>query len=245
MKGDIMNILVVNQPLNNRGDQSAHRAFMHKLINKMPNANIKMVFMNRKAEDVEAIKVEDISVSYINIKGSEHGIYRIMRYALCHNRLNVCKVHSVLREYLELVRETDAIICCPGGICMGGFMDWSHVWNLYVGMKYKKPIYYWGRSIGPFSEIDNLHREIKKVSYELIKYFDYISLRDSVSFDLAKSIRNDSERTIDSAFLEIPCIQLPDEIKKVIGEQYVVFVPNELTWHYKYKEISEKKLMNF
>ena len=45
-----MNILIVNQPLNNRGDESAHRALVRSIIKYIPNVNVRVLFMGANAE---------------------------------------------------------------------------------------------------------------------------------------------------------------------------------------------------
>ena len=39
-----MNILIVNQPLNNRGDESAHKALTRALLQKIPDAKISVLW---------------------------------------------------------------------------------------------------------------------------------------------------------------------------------------------------------
>jgi colanic acid/amylovoran biosynthesis protein len=237
-----MNVLIVNQPLNNHGDQSAHRAFMHKLISRLPDNNYNVVFLNTADKNVDAVKIQANNVKYTNIKANGRGIIKLVKFSLKHNNLSICKIQPILSSYMKMAKNADAIICCPGGICMGGFMDWRHIWQLWVGMYYGKDIYYFGRSIGPFHEKDNEHELFKRISYQLIKYFKFVSLRDDVSYNLAKSITPKAFRTVDSAFLECPEAEVPYQVKKSIGEDYVVFVPNELVWHYNYKDINQSIL---
>ena len=62
-----MKILIIEQPLNNRGDESAHRGLVNKLIQEYPDANIKVLFYGRKDKDVEIFRVESSRVEYVNI----------------------------------------------------------------------------------------------------------------------------------------------------------------------------------
>ena len=61
-----MNILVINQPLSNRGDESAHRALIFSLLKSFPNASIKVLFLLKSESAVKALKVDE-RVKYINI----------------------------------------------------------------------------------------------------------------------------------------------------------------------------------
>ena len=52
-----MNILVINQPIGNRGDESAHRALMRSLTNKYPNHNFSIAFFGDREKDVQQINI--------------------------------------------------------------------------------------------------------------------------------------------------------------------------------------------
>ena len=240
-----MKITIVNQPLNNRGDQAAHRAFVRELSKVFFNDNVNIVFLNREQEYIDKIADQSISVSYVNVTGFHKAINKAEKISLKSNFWTLSYIHPVLRKYINTIKSSDLVICAPGGICMGGFMDWSHVWQLWVAKKLNKKIIYWGRSIGPFTDEDKEHSLFKKRSYELIKYFQYISMRDNISYELAKSINLNTVKAIDSAFLETPRAEIDERLKKEIGDKYVVFVPNELKWHYKFKDIDSEKIMDF
>ena len=60
-----MNILVINQPIGNRGDESAHRALMRSLVKKYPNDNIKVAFFGDKEEDVQQMNINADNVQYV------------------------------------------------------------------------------------------------------------------------------------------------------------------------------------
>ena len=129
---------------------------------------------------------------------------------------------------------------------MGGFTNWDHIWQLDVARRLNKPVFYWGRSIGPFTEESFKKKLFKKCSSRLLKYFSYISLRDKVSVDIARQFEVNADEIVDSAFLEIPAAKIPERILKDIGgSEYVVFVPNSLTWHPRYKEIPQKRIDEF
>ncbi len=57
-------------------------------------------------------------------------------------------------------------------------------------------------------------------------------------------MRENCQKTIDSAFLECKDVSIPADFKNKLSEDYIVFVPNELTWHYKFKDIKQDSLDN-
>ena len=128
---------------------------------------------------------------------------------------------------------------------MGGFFNWKHIWELDMALSCGKQVYYWGRSIGPFYEDTYLRRLFKRNSSRLLKRFVYVSLRDRVSCQIASELKITPDEIVDSAFLETPKASIPKDIKGKIGDDYVVFVPNSLTWHYRYKDIPQEKIDRF
>ena len=66
----------------------------------------------------------------------------------------------------------------------------------------------------------------------MLRYFSFLSIRDEKTEILAKQIGINYISSIDTAFLDVPEAVLPIEIKSKINESdYIVFVPNSLTWH--------------
>ena len=183
-----MNILVVNQPLNNRGDQAAHRAFIRKLKESFSDSSITVLFTNRRDADVDEIKAEDETVNYINIKKLEKAETACIKMCFKMKSIFPAYFHPLLNSCLSYIKRADVVICSPGGICMGGFMNWEHVWFMFAAQKLKKKTAYWSRSIGPFSDEDNDKKLFKETSYSVIKGFDYISLRDEISYKIAKAL---------------------------------------------------------
>lgn len=238
-----MRIAILNQPLGNRGDEAAHKALMRSLLKELPGHKFSVIFLNVQPDLIDTFKVQ--GAEYINVIGSSKGMVKtiIASYALKNS--NVALVHPLLHEFKKVLASYDAVICAPGGICMGGFMNWRHIWELDLALTLGKRVYYWGRSIGPFKEDTYLHRLFKNNSLRLLKRFAYVSLRDRVSYKLASKLNIVSNEMVDSAFLETPETKIPEDILKKIRGEYVVFVPNSLTWHYKYKDFPQEKVNEF
>lgn len=236
-----MRIAIINQPLGNRGDEAAHKAFVHALLKHFEYIDI--VFLNREQQAIESIKVNNIN--YINVSGFSRGYFKVIKYSLLIHCIRLSFLHPLLGKFKKILLSYDLIICAPGGICMGGFMNWKHIWQLAVAEKLHIPVFYWGRSIGPFTEEDFQHRSFKEFSYRLFRNFSYISLRDEVSMKIARQIGVSPDMVVDSAFLETPNTQIPTELQLEIGDNYIIFVPNQLTWHYKYNSIPQNRIDGF
>lgn len=241
-----MVIAIINQPLKNHGDEAAHKAFVRQLAKKLPEVSFEVLFLNSNKIDIDSMNVHIQNVKYVNCVGINKAVTRFMRWSLKYRNLKIAKIHPLLARYMNILKKYDYVICAPGGICMGGFMSWSHVWQLYVATSINKPIAYWSRSIGPFTELDKEHKLFKIISEELIKQFDYIGLRDIVSYKLANKYRDTCKLVVDSVFLEKPENELIEKIKNdYVTSKYMVFVPNQLKWHYKYENILQEDIDEF
>ena len=67
-----MNILIVNQPLNNRGDESAHKALIRALLQKIPDAKISVLWVDANQNSINQFSIKDKRVTYINIHAGKY-----------------------------------------------------------------------------------------------------------------------------------------------------------------------------
>ena len=240
-----MNILVVNQPLNNRGDESAHKALIRTLSSKIPNSTITVLFVNSNSNSINQFAVDLPNVRYINVKPLP--LYRRFSLsAMKKGQFYLWYMHPTTIKLMMLYRRADWVICAPGGICMGGFQNWGHLYFLKMAQHLNKKIAYFGRSIGPFPTETEDNKLFKKISLEILHYCKFISLRDSKSEEIAKKIGIDYVSTVDTAFLDSPKVEIPQVLKNSIGDNYVVFVPNLLIWHFAYKNrITKETVLYF
>ena len=237
-----MNILIVNQPLNNRGDESAHRALVRSILKYIPEAKVRVLFGGNKQETINQFKVESDRTEYVRfyhkhmLKGDGF-IRQGLQYPV------LWRIHPYAIEYFNHFRWADAVVCAPGGICMGGFMNWNHENQLLYAMKLHKPVFYYGRSIGPFWDEPEEKRLFKKQAIEILNYASYVSLREAESMRIAHDLGiKNVVQTVDTAFLDYPEAEIPKEIQDKIGSSpYIVFVPNLLIWHYFYKGKATKE----
>jgi len=241
-----MKIAIINQPTNNRGDESAHKGLMRSLLNRYPNHQFQVLFFGESEDSVNQMKVQGENIEYFCIPPFR-GITRLSMIAMmlssCRLLLNL---HPQFRQIKRRIKDSNLIINAPGGICMGLFQNWNHLFWLQTAKIYKKPIAYYSRSFGPFPTGSFSNRIFKRISDKLLHNFDFLSIRDEKTMKLAKEMGLEFVPSIDSAFLEAPCVQLPDEVTKTITtDNYIVFVPNSLTWQPAYKKSSESEIFAF
>ena len=62
-----MNILIINQPLNNRGDESAHKALVRSLLDRIPQAKMTVLWVGASQDSIDQFSIEDNRVCYLNL----------------------------------------------------------------------------------------------------------------------------------------------------------------------------------
>lgn len=242
-----MKILLINQPCNNRGDESAHKGLMRTLLKEMPDAEVKVLLDRAKEDAVEQMRVKHPRVEYLSyfIRPIHNGYVRVCHLAIKLDALWMCEPYPAFQRKKKSFQWADLILSAPGGMSMGGFQNWIHVFNLYIAKYLKKPLAYYGRSIGPFPTATRANRIFREASYRIMRYFSYFSLRDHKSIEIAKSMGiNNVISVVDSAFLESPKVEIPRDVKMQIGgKPYFVFVPNLLIWHPAFKGRIERDVI--
>ncbi len=242
-----MNILIVNQPVNNRGDEAAHRSLLRKLYSLDPEAAIKVLFINQNDDTVKQMSVVKKSIEYENIKSKRYKYGVFIYYTLKYRVLKLAVLHPLCSKIYKRIKLSDIVVCAPGGICMGLFQNWEHIYILSLARLLRKKIIYYSRSIGPFPEDNYSMALFKKISYSLLNSFEFVSLRDSKSIQLADKMNIKCIPSIDTAFLDVPQLNsLPVEILDILKDvEYCVFVPNMLTWHKAYNGASQELIDKF
>jgi len=236
-----MNILLINQPLDNRGDESAHKALLRALVNKISNIHITVLFVGNSIESIKEFEVKNDAITYIRIV-PQKGWTKIGKYGLILNPY-LWYLHPTLRAMIKYYKKADLILCAPGGICMGGFQNWPHLYSLYMAKFLNKKLAYYGRSFGPFPTKTLSNRLFKKYSLRLLNYFHFLSIRDKKTEKLAQTLNLKYTTTVDSAFLDTPQVDVPNEISNLYqSSPYIVYVPNLLVWHYAYKNKINKNI---
>jgi colanic acid/amylovoran biosynthesis protein len=241
-----MNIVVVNQPLNNRGDEAAHKSLMRTLSQNFPDDIINVIFQGKLQNSIDQIKLDMPNVTYINItKYLIRGTTRLENYAKkhCMTELAIISHFTIaLIKIISLLKSADLVVSAPGGICMGEFKNWDHLYWLIIAKKLKKRIAYYSRSFGSFPANNHLEKYFNLLSFDLLHYFDFISIRDSETIKIADALKLKFIPSIDTAFLDTPIAEIPDNIKKYLNTPYIVFVPNSLTWHPAYRHVAQSNV---
>lgn len=230
-----MNILIVNQPPFNRGDESAHKGLIRTIIKQFPGVQIRVMCPSYNAESIRQYRVHSECVSYITDPMGYIGYGFLSWHGLTLSNI-LQSLRPSFKKYKRIYEWADVVLCAPGGICMGGFQDWDHLNHLALAKIFKKPLVYYGRSFGPFPTETEKNRAFKKLSLEMLHYFSFLSIRDHKTELLADEFGIPYVSTVDSAFLDSPQVEIPYEVLRAIGSKpYMVFVPNYLLWHYAYK----------
>jgi colanic acid/amylovoran biosynthesis protein len=233
----MMNILLLEQPTRNRGDESAHRGLVEMLLSTYPDSTIYSPYYGNTQEEIEAMRVKSERVIYINLisKLNKWSPHRIVKLLMMLRLPILIYCIPFMWKYVRLIRQADIVVGAPGGIEMGGFMGWFHIGLFWMVKFEKKPCFYFGRSIGPFSEDTYFKKLFRNYCLSLFKYFSFLSLRDSRSQKVADEMGINYVPTIDSAFLRSISSPIPEEVLSFINQhQYIVFVPNALAWHHNY-----------
>ena len=237
-------LLIVNQPLNNRGDEAAHKALIRTLLKEIVNVEIRVLFVDCYSPDgMRQFAVKSPQVKYINIT-SFWWHSQIGPGALRNGRYFLWNIHPTTHDIKKQYKWADYVVCAPGGICMGGFQDWNHLYFLQWAKYCHKPLIYFARSLGPFPTETSDNILFKKKSIEMLRYFSFLSIRDLESERILNELHVSIPylSTVDTAFLETPNVDLPYELEQLTrGKKYIIFVPNLLLWHYAYKNKGTKE----
>jgi colanic acid/amylovoran biosynthesis protein len=241
-----MKLVIINQPVENRGDESAHRGLLRALVDTFPGASITCVFIGEKPASVEQMRVVSPQVEYIPIP-MRRGATRIPALATQWGlRRLLAWVHPAYRHFDRLIRSATYIINAPGGICMGGFQNWGHVHCLLMAQAAGKPVAYYSRSFGPFATATRKDRLFQRISQRLLESFDFLSIRDQRTMRLAEQMGLHYVAASDTAFLDVPSVAVPADVAAAIGTpDYCVFVPNALAWHPDYRAASTDQIDRF
>ncbi len=244
----IVNILIINQPIKNRGDESAHRGLVRTLAKTYPRHGIRVVWMGEDPPGCDPMHVDEPNVEY-EIIPMKWGRARLPRFALMY-RLGwlLGRIHPGYRAYRTRIREADLVVSAPSGIMLGAFRTWKTLYHDLLVRAEGKPFAYYSPSFGPKPEGRKGDALFWRLSTDVLKGLDFLSIRDKKTMELADSMGISYEPSIDSAFLDSPAssTRLPPELEtKIAGRPLVVFVPNSLTWHVAYRKADQCRIDRF
>ena len=241
-----MNILLIDQPLWNRGDESAHKGLVRSILKAIPNARIKVMELGVSPAAIDEFDMKLPQVEFVNITPlNEVWFNRVARHSYRWNAgwtLTLCPTGNKIKR---LYKWADMVMMAPGGINLGGFQDWRHLSLLLLARSMGKPLAYYGRSIGPFTTATRAQRRFRHLAKKALEYCSFVCLRDEKSVNVARELGINCTPTVDSAFLDATEADVPDDVRRIIGGgEYIVFVPNELVWHYAYRNTVQPQTIN-
>ena len=223
-----MRFLLINQPMFNRGDESAHKALVYALLQHFPDCSIEVLFTGRPQEAVEECRVDDPRMLYTNLPVDERYLNSYLR-RLERNTRFLWYFNPIARDIARRCRKADWIISSPGDNSLGARYDWDHLFFATIAEYAGRHLAYYGRSIGPFPDDSTSHKRFNLLSRRVLKRADFVSLRDPESCRIAGAMGVQYFPTLDTSFLYTPMVQLPQEVNDALGEgEYIVLVPNYL-----------------
>jgi len=229
-------IVIIDQPLNNHGDESAHKAFIRLLTEH--GFKVSTIFFGSDPKAVKAFSR--------GIKHSEYYFYKknkinlLIQNFFIHYPFLFNYAHLIpnFNKFCRHLNNSDVVVMAPGGANIGVYKSWTSLSDLYLALANNKKVAIWGRSVGPFLTETKSDKLFFKKSCEILNCVGYISLRDKESQQILSSLGINYVETIDTAFAYVPDINLPADLLNLKQKKYVVFVPHDLcSWHPLFKEI--------
>jgi len=256
-KNTDLNVLILHAYWECRGGESAIRAMIDSLKEKLPIRNIKIMIMRNKItqfsyDDIEIIKPypyfegaqnEIRAVGFYPSSGRREIIIILLDFLLILLSFGKLSFTKTGKEFLKSVSEADIVIHAPDGPFIGDIywrrsiidLDFLHLYRLLiVKILKKKPLFFYAPSMGPFKErFRNIFRRF------VLKKADLIIVREPISAKYLKTqLKIESFVTSDSALQnEIPKNYLTkydnisDILKRLDKKKTVGLVITDLLWH--------------
>ena len=239
-----MNILIIGQPSNNRGDEAAARGYLYAIKKLISDAKFNIVYSSNNLlpviEDTDYI-TNHHKKSLIN-SSKKNYITLLFYFLLTKLKINF-KTKSNPAFLSKLIQQTDAILFPPAGPYLGDYChNTNFLFYLWLCKSYKKKVMIYDPSIGPFSDLKSISpaKIIKNFFLKkILNKIDLITLRDKQSFDYIKTLNLKNKNiflSIDSA--------LQNPVKKIdaaalckpyginLTEKPIVGItPIDLQWH--------------
>ena len=239
-------ILIINQHTSNHGDEAAGIALIRELKSNYKNAKISVLYnWYEKLEDDAFIGLNEFKdVKHFSFGTSKFDAALVRVSLFFPLLINILSLFSRnLKSQLSIIRDSDIVINGPGGVNIGPYKDYYYLWRLVAVKYHKKVLAIYSISFGPFDGLPNFF--IKR-SLDILKYAQFLSLRDDKSHRFADSFNLDYKKSIDTAFLSKKNETIPTIYSELEDTNYVVVVPNELySWHPYFKKINKSSLDNF
>jgi len=244
-----MNIVIINQHAGNHGDEAAGKGLLRGIKEKIDFDKNKISIIYNKDTISSLEKIVQDNVEHIpgTILNKLEKIIAMLSFILPFFLVNLLiKLSPILNNEFKILKQADKIINAPGGVNIGPYKDWRYLWRLYISVKLKKDVAIYSISFGPLPS-DFIFNRISKY---ILKNVKFLSIRDNKSQKFADDLGLDYIKSIDTAFLGYDNVDnMPNDISKLIKDDYVVIVPNEVQnwggrnkWHHNFINCKTKDL---
>lgn len=212
-----MNVVILNQYCENRGDEAAGEALAENLLNIPAVDRIDIIYNSAYRLNIDDSRIfhrnQDLLLKKIGVKAI--GKYLALRktpfkkYA-CSN--------ETLKQMIQTLRKADYIFITPCGASIGIYKDWPFLIRiLFAILEGKTPIFY----------LDTIGKSHNFIFDHVAKYVlkkSIIYVREKASYDYLKSIGIFSKIGVDTAFSRKP-VYLESK------PQSIGLVVTQLDWH--------------
>lgn len=224
-----MNIVILNQYCENRGDEAAGEALIEDLLAIFNVSRIDVIYNSAFKLNIDNPKVfhrnQDLLLKKIGTKAI--GKYLILRKTFF--KKYAC-TNPTLKEMIRTISSADYVFVTPCGASIGIYKDWPFLIRiLFTVFEGKTPIFYLD-TIGKSNDV--VFDMVAK--YALKKSIVYV--RERASFNYLKSIGVDSKVGVDTAFSRKPIYS--KRKSKSIG-----FITTLLGWHPDFKNTNVSDLI--
>lgn len=216
-----MNVVIVNQYCENRGDEAAGTALVQNLISFNPNVSIDIIYNSINKLDINS---KNIHHRNIDLRLKDIGILGIIQYLLFRKTIfnRFAFRNKTMKMMSDTIRGSDYVFVTPCGACIGIYKSWPFLIRLlFVVREGKRPIFCLN-TIGTSNSFifDKLANHVLRKSK--------IYVREKKSQDYLKSIGIDSTLGVDTA-LSLPILHEKKQAK------HIGMVVTELDWHPEFK----------
>lgn len=244
-----MNIVIINQHAGNHGDEAAGKGLVRGIKEKIDfdKNKISIIYNKDTLSSLEKIVQDNVEHIPGTILNKLEKTIAMLSFILPFFLVKLLiKLSPILNNEFKIFKQADKIINAPGGVNIGPYKDWRYLWRLYISVKLKKDVAIYSISFGPLPSNFIFNR----ISKYILKNVKFLSIRDNKSQKFADDLGLDYIKSIDTAFLGYDNVDnMPNDISKLIKDDYVVIVPNEVQnwggrnkWHHNFINCKTKDL---
>lgn len=233
-----MKILIINQNTCNFGDDAAGVALLQQIESTLPNAEVSIIYSNHSLTlSTTTIPFHSKHTRHRNEIYFDKSIKMdFFKYLLTRIfRVNF-GIGDKMASYISAVANSDIVLISPCGANIGIYKDWQFLIRTLIATLEKKRVVF---------HLNTIHKS-HNFLFDLIA--KYVLSRSSVYVRESKSHQSllewgiNSIQGVDTAF---SLTATEDEIQgyKRSFEQYIAFIPTDLSWHPNFRNIDNKNYL--